>query len=336
MGTLMKIALRPLMFLVYLISGVIPRDRLLWVFGSYGGRFADNSKSLFLHCSSDRSNPIHCVWISRNSSTVKTLNHMGLPAYHAYSLQGLWYTLRAGVWVFDAYVSDINFWTSRGASKVNLWHGLPLKKVERDIDDPNSRYYQIHHGSFFQKLSLRLFYPWLSETYDMVISTSEYVSRVFASAFGITYQRVPVTGFPRNDVLFKDTEDALLGSNAYYHRITTVSQAGKRVIAYMPTFRDNAESGCDLPFNWEELDEFLQVRSACLFLKLHTNDCSALPGEHYRNVFVVPSETDFYPILRLVDVLITDYSSIYFDYLFIDRPVVIYTYDLEEYKNRNR
>lgn len=336
MKTLKKIVARPFLFLIYFFSGFVPRDLRLWVFGSYGKRFTDNSKYLFLHCLSHTGKHVRCVWISRSTATVKTLKDMGLPAYSIYSLQGIWYTLRAGIFIFNAYISDINFWTSRGAVKINLWHGLPLKKIERDIDDPNNYYYKIHHGSFCQSWFPKLLYPWLSKPYDMVISTSGYISRAFIKAFGLTLEKIPVTGLPRNDAFFENSNNAFLKNNAYYNQVSAISQEGKRVIVYMPTFRDSADRKRELPFNWGELDQFLQVRGACLFLKLHTNDSAAFPTGRYNNIFIIPSGEDLYPTLELVDVLITDYSSIYFDYLLLDRPVVFYSYDFDEYISKHR
>ena len=119
---------------LYWLSFLAPRDRRIWLFGStFGRRFADNPRYLYLYASQHRMElGIRPVWISRNKGIVDFLNENGYEAYRYHSLAGIWYALRGKLYLFDNYSKDINFWQSGGAVKVNLWHGIPLKKIQAD------------------------------------------------------------------------------------------------------------------------------------------------------------------------------------------------------------
>ena len=120
--------------LLVVVSLIVPRSKRIWAFGSwYGQRFADNPKYFFLHCASREREAVHAVWLSMNATVVRRIRALGFPAYHRLSPSGLWYALRAGVYIFDCRVMDVSSVASSGALKVNLWHGVPLKMIERDI-----------------------------------------------------------------------------------------------------------------------------------------------------------------------------------------------------------
>ena len=72
------------------------------------------------------------IWISQNEDVVQMLNSKGYEAYMYHSLKGIWFALRGKVYLFDNYSKDINFWQSVEVMKVNLWHGIPLKKIQHD------------------------------------------------------------------------------------------------------------------------------------------------------------------------------------------------------------
>ena len=101
------------------------------------------------------------------------LRRRGYEAYSIWSLRGALRCLRAGVFVFDCFAKDINFWLSRNAVIVNLWSGVPLKAFERDIDTPASRYHRLFHGSGPVRLAYGAMMPWHLVRPDLIIATSE-------------------------------------------------------------------------------------------------------------------------------------------------------------------
>jgi CDP-glycerol glycerophosphotransferase (TagB/SpsB family) len=321
---------------LYLLGGLVPRDRGLWVFGSWHGRrFADNAKWLFAHVA--RGEPeVRAVWISRDPAIVAELRSLGYEAHPALSPRGIWTCLRAGVYAYDVNVGDVNFYTSCGAFRANLWHGTPLKRIERDIDTPGHPAHREFHGSWLRRAFYHLRAPWNARSPDLTIAASPYAAPHMASAFAVPAERAPVTGLPRNDVLLSDEESPFPADAAWRERLLAWRAQGRRVLVYMPTFRDT-KADRSLPLDWDRLEAFLAERGAVMLLKLHPHDAARLPDLARRASFeVVDTGADPYPILRHADVLVTDYSSVFFDFLALDRPMVFYAYDLEQYRSSDR
>jgi CDP-glycerol glycerophosphotransferase (TagB/SpsB family) len=324
--------------LLYALSRVVPREPRLWAFGSWHGtRFADNAKWLFVHTALRPGKVVRPVWISKSAAVVAAVRAEGFEAHHATSLKGLWLSLRAGVYLYDAAVDDVSYWASNGALLVNLWHGIALKQIERDIEQRGHSRWKAYHGGVAERLVARFKAPWTCLAPDVVIGTSEETAAVFARAFGVDAAEVPVTGYPRNDVLLGDCRHAVGCDQRLIARVQAARDDGLRVLCYMPTFRDTSGSGRALPLEWAELDRYLRDRGAVMLLKLHSHDSAALPDlSAMPSLIPVASGEDVYPLLRLTDVLVSDYSSVYFDFLLLDRPILFYAYDLERYSTADR
>jgi CDP-glycerol glycerophosphotransferase (TagB/SpsB family) len=325
-----------------LVSLVVPRSKRIWAFGSwYGGRFADNPKYFFLHCASRERDAVHAVWLSMSSTVVRRIRALGFPAYHRLSPSGLWYALRAGVYIFDCRVMDVSSVASSGAVKVNLWHGVPLKMIERDIPQANNALAQANHGSPLVKAANKVLRPQLSEKYDYILGTSRATCERFAKAFGVERQQVLDGGYPRTDVLLSRDDDArfrMPEEERVIEQCRAYARDGVRVMLYMPTFRDwRNDADRVIPIDWKALDAALQAHGGALFCKLHPNDQARVPDlSAMRRIHLIPSSVDPYPILKHTDALISDYSSIFFDYLLLDRPLVFYPYDLDDYRKYSR
>jgi CDP-glycerol glycerophosphotransferase (TagB/SpsB family) len=325
-----------------LVSLVVPRSKRIWAFGSwYGGRFADNPKYFFLHCASRERDAVHAVWLSMSSTIVRRIRALGFPAYHRLSPSGLWYALRAGVYIFDCRVMDVSSVASSGAVKVNLWHGVPLKMIERDIPQANNALAQANHGSPLVKAANKVLRPQLSEKYDYILGTSRATCERFAKAFGVERQQVLDGGYPRTDVLLSRDDDArfrMPEEERVIEQCRAYARDGVRVMLYMPTFRDwRNDADRVIPIDWKALDAALQAHGGALFCKLHPNDQARVPDlSAMRRIHLIPSSVDPYPILKHTDALISDYSSIFFDYLLLDRPLVFYPYDLDDYRKYSR
>jgi CDP-glycerol glycerophosphotransferase (TagB/SpsB family) len=320
---------------------VIPRSPHRWVFGSwYGLRFADNPKYFFFYCHTLKDSPVKAVWLSKNPDVVRAVRALGLPAYHRSSPRGLWHALRAGVYLLDCRLSDVHAMASRGALKVNLWHGVPLKKIERDIDQADHTINLAVRGTWFQRLYYKVRRPELTERYDSILATSDEIAHRFSGAFGVERERIIVAGYPRTDGLLAKTPSPFLpaAERAIVAEFEEHARAGRRVLFYMPTFRDwGNTSDRVIPIDWERLNHALSAHGGVLYCKLHPNDRAGLPDlSALTSIRFLPSSVDPYPLLRHTHALISDYSSIFFDYLLLDRPVVFYPYDLDAYRTRSR
>ena len=313
---------------VYWLSFLVPRDKKIWLFGStFGRRFADNPRYLYLYVSQHRDElGIRPIWISHNEDVVKMLNAEGYEAYMYHSLKGIWFALRGKLYLYDNYSKDINFWQSGGALKINLWHGIPLKKIQHDNVFDKFR----HPKNFLGKI--KNFPRNISDEKPShyVLTTSENLRYIFSSAFKT--ENILIAGYPRNQVLISDDIKNIYLDEENRDRKKIISflkkkinGGNKKMIFYMPTFRES-----------EIL--FLEENNTLFCIKLHPK--SKL-NEEFRNIqseniMVINKDADPYVFLKMADVLITDYSSIYFDYLLLDRPIIFFAYDLEEYLNDSR
>ena len=323
-ASLARVYLLPL----YFLAGLVPRRQNLWVFGSWGGeRFADNSAEFFRYCRDGRDD-IESVWISHRFDIVRELQSRGYRAYWWWSPRGMLKCLRARVHLFDCFAKDTNFWLSRGATLINLWSGVPLKSFERDIDNPDNRYYRLFHGSAIERLCLSILMPWHVVKPDLIITTSQETREIVARAFDVPQRRVVTTGLPRNDALLTSATAPELPDAA-----AAAISAGKAVFVYLPTFRDSGSSFASV--DWSQVDKALEKNNACLLIKLHPVDTTTVvPDGH--NIHVLERKSDIYRLLQHSSALISDYSSIIWDYLLLRRPIVFFAPDLDEFSRSSR
>lgn len=312
---------------------MIPKDKKIWVFGSSGGsRFADNAKWLFLYCSKNVKQ-VRCVWISREQEVVEKIRRSGkLQAHNIRSWKGLYYSLRANVCFFDHSLGDIDIAACRGARKVQLWHGVALKKILNDSIPLNlkeifcSKEALITKYHLSKRLSYYIHFP-IVHKHDLIVSTGEKMTQISKTAFRTKRGKIIETGLPRNDILLRNSNGR------------TENHAEIRKIGYLPTFRDNGIRTFPDHFPIEEISNYLKATQAQLFVKMHrVENLSShdLQEEDASAIKIVESAADPYPLLRTLDLLITDYSSIMFDFLLLDRPIILYAYDYDEYVTRNR
>lgn len=325
---------------VYWLSFLVPRNKKIWLFGStFGRRFADNPRYLYLYVSQHKEElSIRPIWISHNEDIVRMLNAEGYEAYMYHSLKGIWYALRGKVYLFDNYSKDINFWQSGGAMKVNLWHGIPLKKIQNDNVFDKFR----HPKNKWEKI--RNFPRNISDEKPnhYVLTTSENLREIFSSAFKT--DNVLVAGYPRNESLISDAIKNVYSNEEKEDRKKILSflndkadSKNKKMIFYMPTFR-KSETLFFENFDKNDFQKFLAENNLLFCIKLHPK--SKLNEEfkniQSENIMVINKDADPYVFVKLADVLITDYSSIYFDYLLLNRPIIFFAYDLKEYLNDSR
>jgi CDP-glycerol glycerophosphotransferase (TagB/SpsB family) len=328
-----RIITLPLYFLLSLISIIFPKDKRLWVFGAwYGQRYSDNSRYLFEYVYRNESE-VRAVWLTRNNEIFKEIKRNGKEVYYTRSLKGFWMALRASVAFVSSGMIDVNSVACYGALKVQLWHGIPLKKIE--FDD------KISGIPDRRKLSNRLKYLWrkIFYHYDLVVSSSPTVSERLASAFEIGMEQILLTGYPRSDVI--------LGGNpppiCIFEELRKKWNAEK-MIFYAPTFRRQDNGGVELfrGMDFQKLQKCLVSHKAAFFIKLHyvqreqtllCNDETNLYRVHLLSEAEAP---DINYILPRTDILITDYSSVYFDYLLLNRPIIFTPFDIQNYKAVDR
>lgn len=320
-----------LCYAFYPISYLFPRTDKILVFGSYRGAFNDNTKYLFLYANehiTDRK----VVWISTKQSTVKHIRSLGYEAYSVMSLKGLWYALRGKYWFVNSYSSDIAFCLAGRTKIVNLWHGVPMKAIEFGITkgDLAKRYVQRDIRDTF-------FHPAPFRRPDYMVSTTDFFDEVFSQSFRIDKSQCMQTGCPRNRMLRlpKEEVDTFISryeSNETKALVEKIKQY-KTVFVYMPTWRDSQRDCFANGFDLEAFNNCVAQQNACVLMKPHANTIID-KSVTYSNLFFLDGNVDMYCILPYTHVLITDYSSILYDYILMpDKHVILFHYDYEEYVN---
>ena len=321
---------------VYGFSFLFPRSKKIWLFGStFGRRFADNPRYLYLYLSQMYRGRIQPVWISRNKQVVELLAANGYQAYYYHSLQGIWYCLRGKIYIFDNYSKDISFWLSGGAVKFKLWHGTGNKRANHDNEFDKVR----HPKNLWERF---LTFPRrLSDEkpHHYTLATSEPLAVITSSAFNTSLEHVIIDGYPRMDAVLDDEFKNLLTEkeSISLKDIKQRKLEGKIIDFYMPTFRDSEKKFFEI-MDLDRFNSFLESNHIVFVIKLHPK--SKLKEEfaaiHYSNIYSVDAEVDPYVFLKYVDVLTVDYSSIYSEYMLLDRPVVSFFYDYDDYTANTR
>ncbi len=344
LSALTKIILSLLMWgLAAPIAVFIPRrhNRLV-VIGRHNGLFIDNCKHFFLFLNTLGSNKPDVAYITTSHKEHRLLTSHGLPALMYPGIRGIYYLLTSGTVITDnaEWIHGGKLQLSAGAFLVQLWHGIPLKAIElRMLKE------QLNRSHHLLRPLLHLYKTILGRHYcaDLVISTSEYVTATSIK------QSIPAkaylnSGYPRNDVLngyefSTDPKDPRLinTDEVAIHKILNYKQESVRIALYAPTFRkDHSNPFENGALDLDRMDAFSRENNLVLVLKLHPVIQFDDAKDRYRNILVYRTDADIYPAMSLFDILITDYSSIFFDFLLTGSPVIFYAYDLEAYRADDR
>lgn len=211
-----------------------------------------------------------------------------------------------------------------GTTYIQTWHGSALKRM--GFHEPRTKAQGKPAQDRFQKAVDR---------FDHFLIRSEHDVRTLAKGFRLRDEVLLRTGYPRNDALVEaHSTEAHSGERV---RGPLAAELGidpdKRVLLYAPTFRASADGtveGFEFPFDVEEFADRLGDRFT-LLVRTHYLNSVSLPPSVAGRVLDVSRHHDITPLLALADGLITDYSSVMFDYAVLDRPMLFFAYDYEKY-----
>ena len=305
-------------YIVMFLSMLMPRDYHLCVFGAWlGERFADNSKQLFIEAS--QRDDIRAVWISKNMDIVNEITNMGYEAYLWGTKKAIWIQLRTKYAVVSNGISDLEHTFLGNAIIIDLWHGVPLKKVVYDNK------YEKNWDSPKQKIRDRLIYIPLGKMY--FVATSETFVPIYQSAFRRKKEQIICLGQPRNDIFFQEKKP-----EPYF--------PGKKIILYCPTHRNEGKEPVYIKklFDLNKLEEYLASKDYYFVIKKHFYHRKEVENlDSYPHIIDITDKDIDTQILTIESkALITDYSSIYIDYLLLDRPILFYCYDYKHYIEKDR
>lgn len=320
---------------IWNFCGFTRRNQNLWIFTSWFGKKYNDSSRIFFEYLNKNYPQINLIWISKDKSIVKVLKKKGFKACSAYSLKAIYYSATAGK-IFSTTGYEMFYGFTNGAEIYELWHGMPLKKILNDDDFSGGNIRKNKLSHILYKIN-RKFFVWKTITTLpnlYTVSASKFFTPFLKSAFGLEEKHILPLGLPRIDALFYGKKEHLI--NTIRSRFPNC-----RIVLYMPTFRTGAwtkrpfEPFCEkYEFNESRFMNFLNQQNVVFLYKPHFYDLNLMTNSNHKNRFIMINDDDYeelYNFVGQVDILITDYSSIYFDFIVTRKPVILAPFDLDEY-----
>lgn len=317
---------------------LMPRNKRRWAFGATGG-FRDNPKYLFYEVI-EKHPEIQPVWITHNKRDLKLLREQGLPVYYWSSLKGLYYSLTARVYIVDHSIPSINRYLRGGAFYVNLWHGSSVKRVRWQNLDYYVKKYHLKDASemrtsFLFKMRA---YVTLFDKIDLLLAPSSIqLKEFFAPMMNIPEKNCVVGVYPRSRLMIEGKEAAMhfIEKNEPSETLDFVTRLSKysKTYIYMPTWRNDGRDFIEQAgIDWQQLNKVMMERNELFILKLHPFTKLDLESlSQYSHICIYPPNSDVYTVLPFIDCLITDYSSIYTDFLMMNKEIILFIFDYKEY-----
>lgn len=243
-----------------------------------------------------------------------------------FSLKWVWLMARSEYWVFNSRLP--NWWhKNRGTTYLQTWHGTPLKHLGVDIEQvaipgiDTENYYR----QFTQEAA----------RWDYLIAPNAYSKKAFESAFKFKNQFLEI-GYPRNDVLYANDHESQI--RALKQQL--VGNPDATVITYAPTWRDDdaikmGQYHFDLPFQLQHFFEHVSA-DTMLVIRPHYLVKDFIDIEGFEDRVKILADEDIAQLYLITDLLMTDYSSVMFDFANLKRPMLFYAYDLSHYRDQLR
>lgn len=235
-------------------------------------------------------------------------------------------------WIHNYRVAD-HIYPKADQIYVQCWHGTPLKRLGYDIVNSDNALNSTNEIRFKYKVDAAKF--------SYILSPSKFASEKFISAWNLKAickeNCVIEQGYPRNDELFNAKEDDKLRIK----EALGIENVDKKIIFYAPTWRDNQHDS-KIGYVYKTEVDFDKLRDALgdeyiILFRAHYLVANSFDFEKYSGfVYDVSKYDDINDLYIVSDLLVTDYSSVFFDYANLRRPMIFYMYDFEEYKNEMR
>lgn len=288
-----------------------------------GRNFSDSPKAIYEYLQKNYPGHFNHVWIMNTPANAGNLQKQ--PQTHVVKRFGwryMYYLATSKYQIFN--MRQPNWFIKRPGTKfLDTWHGTPLKHLVFDMDNvasANPRYKQIFYHQ--------------SGQWDYLVTANQFSVNIFEHAFMYPTQRMLPTGYPRNDILSAPDKD---------DRARTIKRKlgiplDKQVILYAPTWRDDDYYSAgnykftlklDIPRLKQALgDRYVLVLRTHYFITDHLDTTGF--GDF---VYNESSYNDISELYLISDILITDYSSVFFDYAVLKRPILYFVYDYEKYRS---
>ena len=304
------------------------------VFCTFNGKsYSCSPKALYEYMvNNDKYSDFKFIWGFKNVEQYKYLeNNKNTSVIKLNTKQYIKYLAKAKYWIFNYKIPDY-LYPKKEQVFVQCWHGTPLKRLGCDL---------IHFDNVLNTMEgMKKRYKIEASKFTYFLSPSKFASEKFISAWNlkeIGKENIIIEkGYPRNDFLFNYTEKDIKKIKAKLG----IENEKRKIILYAPTYRSNQhEAGVGYTYkeeiNFEHLREKFGNEYIVLF-RPHYFIANVFNFEKYKGfVYDVSKIDDINELYIITDLLITDYSSVFFDYANLKRPMIFYMYDLEHYRDKS-
>lgn len=323
LSSLKKLSVTKLAYkLLFKVVSILPAKQNLIIFESFlGKQYSDNPRAIYEYLK-EHNPEYEMVW-SVDPRFEKGFLDKGVPYVRRFSIKWLFLMAQARFWVTN---SRMPLWIPKPKHTTYLqtWHGTPLKKLVFDMKEvrmpgTTTEDYKQH---FYQE----------SRNWDYLISPNRYSTEIFRRAFKFE-KEVIESGYPRNDIFYKRERDVIAKRFKETHQLPK----DKKIILYAPTWRDNqyyqvGKYKMDLNLDLAQLEKELGD-NYIIILRMHYLVAENFNLDAFKGfAYDFSKHEDIQELYIISDLLITDYSSVFFDYANLKRPMIFFTYDLDEYE----
>ena len=309
-------------------------DKLV-IFGAYNGKsYVCSPKAVYEYMIQDeRFADYQFIWLFEKPEDYKFLEkNRNTKVVKNQSAECEKYLHLAKYWIFNFRALD-HWVPNKDQIYVQCWHGTPLKRLGYDITNSDNAMNSVAEIQEKYRIDTKRF--------QYLLSSCPFVTEKFSSAWNLKKfgkeDAILEIGYPRNDFLSKCTEEDIISLKEKLG----LADCDKKLILYAPTWRDNQHDAAkgyvyDNPVDFDYLQKALSDEYIILF-RAHYLVADNFDFEAYKGfIYDVSKHDDINDLYAISDVLITDYSSVFFDYAILERPMIFYMYDMEEYRDEMR
>lgn len=311
---------------VFKLLGKLPVSNKVIIFESFHGKqYSDNPRAIYEYMK-ENLNGYKLYW-SADRRNIQKFQGRDLNVVRRFSIKWLLLMATAKLWVTNA---RLPLWIPKPNQTLYLqtWHGTPLKRLATDMDQV------LMPGTNTEKYKRN--FTMESNNWDFLVSPNAYSTEIFKRAFDFN-KKVIESGYPRNDYLINANNNDEISKVKGKLGIPQE----KKVILYAPTWRDNqfyskGKYKFDIQLDLNKLQEEFGDKYVIL-LRMHYLIAENLDLSGFEGfVFDESHYEDIRELYLISDILITDYSSVFFDYANLKRPIIFFVYDIEEYRDNLR
>lgn len=307
----------------------LPVKKQQVIFESFNGRdINDNPMAIYKQVKKDLGPDVDQLYFSVKPSTYQALKNQH-PEIKLLKRFGVKWTLkmaRADFWVIN---SRLPIWwlKNKQTTYIQTWHGTPLKHLALDMENvalPGTTT-EKYHNNFKNE----------TKRWDYLIAPNQYSKTIFESAFAFKNKSLDI-GYPRNDILYDDNNE----KDIRQLKETYLGNGDAKVILYAPTWRDDSfyREGVykfKLAFSFEEFFKHVSD-DTILIIRPHYLVKNSIDISGFEDRIKIMADENITELYLISDMMITDYSSVMFDYANLNRPMLFYCYDLDHYRDELR